>query len=149
MSDVGWYPTSDNRPFGYAFFGSSGMMYDESAEGSNLVLSQVNESTSMEATISADAKFALLCESWMHERNELGTVSDMVARPSYQKIIGMGSVALRPIFRRMESEGDEPDFWFAALANITCANPVADENKGNVRKMARDWLGWAARYGYI
>ncbi|MGB8412313.1 MAG: hypothetical protein WCE23_05755 [Candidatus Binatus sp.] len=43
----------------------------------------------------------------------------------------------------------QPDHWFTALRAITDANPVPDEIRGNVRKMAAAWIQWGVENGHI
>jgi hypothetical protein len=43
----------------------------------------------------------------------------------------------------------EPDHWFWALEAITLANPVPPEAGGKVEEMARAWIEWGIREGYI
>jgi hypothetical protein len=42
----------------------------------------------------------------------------------------------------MDELEKRPDFWFAALREITGENPVPPASAGRVREMARAWLEW-------
>jgi len=35
------------------------------------------------------------------------------------------------------------------LQSMTLANPVADEDEGNLRRMAAAWLEWGAKEGHV
>lgn len=94
------------------------------------------------------AKFHRLLNSWKQERRPESWVADMVACPSYQKIMGMGTAALPLIFQQMESEANEPDHWFWALRSITETDPVQEADRGNITKMASAWLEWGRLQGY-
>ena len=68
--------------------------------------------------------------------------------PAYQTIIGMGETAIPFVLAQLESEGEEPDQWFWALAALTGACPVNDDDRGNYQKMALSWLQWGKQKGY-
>lgn len=93
-------------------------------------------------------KFERLLAQWHGERDATSSVAEMSMCDGYQKIIAMGEVAIPLIIFHLRSEGDEPDHWFWALRVLTEVNPVADEDRGNVVKMAQAWLGWAEAQGY-
>lgn len=59
--------------------------------------------------------------------------------PAYQKIIGMGELALPLIMRELRTR---PNHWFWALKAITGEDPVPPQYRGQVRKMAAAWLDW-------
>ena len=61
----------------------------------------------------------------------------------------MGPAAAPLILRQLEAEGDDPDQWFWALRAITGCQPVPEEDFGNFSKMARCWLKWGERNGYV
>ena len=93
-------------------------------------------------------KFERLLEQWRTERDATRSVAQMVLCSSYQKIIGMGEAAIPFIIAQLKAEGDEPDHWFWALRVITEVDPVADEDRGQIAKMAQSWLDWAESTGY-
>ncbi|MBI4027854.1 MAG: hypothetical protein HY360_22910 [Verrucomicrobia bacterium] len=90
-------------------------------------------------------KFEELRAEW--KRGTLGE-SDLDAicmHPAYQQIIGMGEHALPFICREMnEHSGD----WFWALKAITGDDPVLEEDRGQVKRMAEVWLSWAKDHGF-
>lgn len=91
-------------------------------------------------------KFESLKEQWQSETKYSSTVQEMCTHPSYQQIIGMGKTALPYIFQELSCEIDH---WFWALKAITCEDPVNNEDKGNLERMANSWLAWGAKNGYI
>ena len=93
--------------------------------------------------------FKSLMDKWRIERGSTSSTTEMVLCPAYQSIIGMGPIAIPLILAELVSEGNNPDHWFWALQVLTRANPVPDEDEGNLRKMTRAWLGWAAAHGYV
>jgi len=76
-------------------------------------------------------------------------ISDMALCPAYQSVIGMGPIAIPFILAQLDSEGDEPDHWFWALRVLTEADPVKEEDRGNIVKMAAAWTEWGRREGYV
>ena len=95
-----------------------------------------------EINLPAQLMFNDFLENWHKERGATSFISEMAMCPSYQKIIGMGDKVVPLIFRQLEIEGDEPDMWFWALRAITSADPVTDDMRGNMVKMAEAWLNW-------
>jgi hypothetical protein len=96
------------------------------------------------------AKFRRLKAEWKRERGARSTAAALAALPSYQKIMGIGKPALPFILSELKSEGDNPDHWFWALSVIAFdVNPVPAESRGNLSAMARAWLTWGEREGYV
>jgi hypothetical protein len=95
---------------------------------------------------SDQATFDLLRAQWHRERGVTSSITAMAMCPAYQGIIGMGPKVIPLIMRQMDSEGDEPDMWFWALRVLTFANPVPDDARGDIVRMARAWLSWGQRY---
>jgi hypothetical protein len=96
--------------------------------------------------------FEELASQWRKERNPLSSNAwDNVLNPAYQRIIGMGTDAVRFILQelRRDLETGEPDDWFMALWAITGENPVRTEHRGKIREMAQAWLEWGSRQGYL
>ncbi len=93
-------------------------------------------------------KFQSLVKAWRSERSAASWVTDMATCPAYQGIIAMGPGAIPLILAQLESEGDEPDHWFWALRALTDADPVREEDRGDIVKMAAAWVGWGRAQGY-
>lgn len=92
------------------------------------------------------AVFDTLAATWKTEAAACSTVIEMVTRPSYQRIIGMGKIAIPYILSALSRE---PDHWFWALKAISGEDPVALADRGDLRKMTKAWLIWGARSGYV
>ena len=129
----------------------SGEAAQEVEVGSN-ELFESGESATPTASLSEDQddwiRFQQLAEAWIFQRGASSSITETVACEAYQRIIGMGERALRPIFRQIESEGSDPDQWFWALQMITGKNPVDRTDQGDFHKMAQVWLQWGRREGY-
>ena len=65
--------------------------------------------------------------------------------PAYQEIISMGPAVVPLLLQDLESNRRH---WFAALAAITGTDPVAEEDAGNIPRMAEAWLQWGRENGY-
>jgi hypothetical protein len=76
----------------------------------------------------------------------MSSLSDMTGHLAYQEIITMG---LPVIGRLLEQLRKSPDFWFEALRRISGANPVRQEDVGDLELMTRAWLDWGAQQGYV
>lgn len=84
---------------------------------------------------------------WHDEYGASSSARVIANSPSYKRIIFMGKRVLPLIFRDLERRS-EPDHWFTALREITNANPVSENDRGNMRAMAKSWLKWAKSNGY-
>jgi hypothetical protein len=65
--------------------------------------------------------------------------------PAYQEIIAMGQAVVPLLLRDLETNQRH---WFAALAAITGADPIGDEDAGDISKMSEGWLRWGRESGY-
>ena len=87
--------------------------------------------------------FSALVTRWRQERPRFSSsLAEIIACPSYLRIIAMGRKALPLIMERLEREGDEPDHWCAALEAITGEDPVPEESVGDTVGIAKAWLAW-------
>ena len=64
----------------------------------------------------------------------------------YQRIIGLGSLAVPLLLAELRRETDH---WFWALEAITGENPVPTEVAGNVHAAAEAWLQWGRQKGLV
>jgi len=87
-----------------------------------------------------EESFRRLADDWLEKTAFEASLSDIIKLPAYQAIIELGEEAVPFLLRELESR---PNFWFAALREITKANPVADKDKGHLGKMTQAWLRWA------
>lgn len=99
-------------------------------------------------------KFKQLVQEWRNERGSMSSISGMSMLPSYQSVVGMGPAALPLILAELRAEGNDPDQWFWALIAITKASDlkppqITQEDQGNFRKMAAEWLKWGEIQGYV
>ena len=96
-----------------------------------------------DALLSDRETFLELMEQWRTERPvAASSIAEIVACPSYLRIIAMGSRALPLIIEQLEREGNEPDHWCAALEAITGEDPVPEDAQGDSVRIARAWIAW-------
>ncbi len=94
---------------------------------------------------SVEQRFRRLAAVWRRETAHLSSPTKMFAHPAYQEIIGLGRDAVPLLLRELELN---PDHWFGALRALTGASPVAEEDRGDVEKMAAGWQRWGRENGY-
>ena len=90
-------------------------------------------------------EFQRLSDEWKSSRGPATTVTAMVRHPAYQAIVQLGEPAIPLLMRELEQQ---PDHWFAALRAITGANPVHEDELGDVTRMAESWIEWGRANGY-
>ena len=90
-------------------------------------------------------RFRRLAEEWKERSRYLSNTAQMALMRPYQRIIGMGEVAVPLILEELRRE---PDQWFWALEAITGENPVPPEATGKVRLMADAWIEWGRQRGF-
>jgi hypothetical protein len=99
------------------------------------------------------AKFDELAADWKRDtRRRLSSSAwDMAMNPKYVAIIGMGLSAVPLILKQLRSEleAGQPDHWFVALWAITQENPVPESSRGKIKEMAKAWLAWGEREGFL
>jgi hypothetical protein len=93
----------------------------------------------------ARLEFIRLAAEWKRDTYWDSSVTIKILHPSYQRIIGMGAVAVPWLLEALRAE---PDFWFDALTAITGEQPVLFEHAGDMESMANDWLAWGRGHGY-
>lgn len=93
---------------------------------------------------SVEKLFQELASQWRNETGHLSLAIKQVMHPAYQRIIGLGPVAIPLILRELQRE---PDHWFWALEAITGEKPAAPNS--SVAQAAQAWLQWGKEKRYI
>ena len=94
----------------------------------------------------------VLIERWTHEVEDMSSFSDMFSHPDYKTILAKGSKVIPVLFDELRHR---PHYWFDALQILIKANhgldvdPVNEEDRGNLLKMANAWLAWEKEFDYI
>ena len=89
--------------------------------------------------------FQELADLWENETVLLSNSDLASEHPAHREIVSMGEPAVPLILERMQSQGGH---WFHALRELTNANPVKPDDRGNVGAMQAAWLEWGERNGY-
>ena len=88
--------------------------------------------------------FRQLVRQWLEERPKYSSsIAELIACPSYLRIIALGPIAVPLILEQMRQEGDDPDHWHAALEAITGENPVPEDARGDTVRIAEAWIAWS------
>jgi len=87
---------------------------------------------------SVEAVFNELYSQWQKE-TEYNSFIGSQTNGIYEKIVQLGDPAVPYIINKIK---EEDAHLFIALCKITGQNPVKKENRGNVKKMAKDWIDW-------
>jgi hypothetical protein len=106
----------------------------------------MNPTTEHQHTESGEGHVARLLERWRDETAHWSSSTRITGHPAYQEIITLGPPALPALFRELERTRN--GHLSAALAAITGARPVAEEDRGKVAKVAEAWLHWGRENGY-
>jgi hypothetical protein len=85
-----------------------------------------------------------LAETWRRETSFFSFMRQRAMHPAYQRIIGMGWVAVPFILGELASR---PDHWLWALRAITGEEPAADAP--NFQAAVDAWLGWGRQRGLL
>ena len=88
--------------------------------------------------------FQELAEQWRNETAHLSLAIKQVMHPAYQRIIGLGPLAVPLILRELQRE---PDHWFWALEAITGEKPAAAGS--SVAQATQAWLHWGKANHYL
>ncbi|MCK4391472.1 hypothetical protein KAX17_01025 [Candidatus Bipolaricaulota bacterium] len=91
------------------------------------------------AYIDAERRFLDLTRHWREETRFLSAVDKVTEHPAYQKIIGLGELAIPFIIDDMAHGGC---FWSMALTAITGKDPVPKDDAGDCAAIAKHWTNW-------
>jgi hypothetical protein len=92
----------------------------------------------------AEIKFQELAAKWRKETKHTSSLTRIILHPAYQKIIGMGPVAIKFILQELQQK---PLHWFWALESITGENPVQPED--DFDQAVEAWLQWGREHGFL
>jgi hypothetical protein len=91
-------------------------------------------------------RFRALVKRWKEDTGHLSSAARMAQHPAYQEIIRMGPAVVPLLLAELKRDSD---FWFAALREITKENPVPAQSAGKEKEMARAWIEWGRKRGYL
>jgi hypothetical protein len=91
-------------------------------------------------------RFQKLAHQWKEECGPVSSARRMAAYPAYRAIVNMGRAAVPLLLAELERQ---PDHWFIALHELTGAEPVPQEARGRIDKMAAAWVKWGRENGFL
>ena len=90
------------------------------------------------------ARFHALAEEWQAATRFSSAPSAASEHPAYRAIIALGPAVVPLMFAELAIA---PEPWFAALRELTGADPVPGADRGRPRAAAEHWLAWARARG--
>jgi hypothetical protein len=91
-------------------------------------------------------EFQTLVAQWKRDTLNESSTENMARHPAYRKIVAMGEAAVPLLLEEMR---ERPDYWFAALREITQTDPVPSEARGDLDRMTQAWLDWGRANGHL
>ena len=92
-----------------------------------------------------ETRFRRLASAWHEAVAYQSSTTVRNNHPAYREIITLGPDVVPLLLRDLEGNHTH---WFAALREITGADPIPESAAGNIPKMAEAWLSWAKDHGY-
>ena len=90
------------------------------------------------------ARFHQLADTWRAATRFLSSPPEACAHPTYREIVALGPDVVPLLLAELAVA---PDLWFAALRELTDADPVPPADCGRMRTMAEHWLAWGRARG--
>jgi hypothetical protein len=133
-----------------ASFGFSGGAYQDWAivatQAQTLSQLAYDLSRRILAAQALDSRFEQLRKEWLSQTRLSSSPIEIAMSEPYQQIIGMGPAVVPLIIRELKRKHN---LWFWALRSITGANPVKEDDRGDIQAMTQAWLDWAKSQGYV
>ncbi len=93
-----------------------------------------------------DHTFRTLVAEWHAATRFTASPAAAAAHPAYRAIIDLGPDAVPLILAAL---ADAPDPWFAALRELTGADPVPSADRCHPAVAAGHWLAWGRARGLV
>jgi hypothetical protein len=88
--------------------------------------------------------FRRLAAEW-HEATRFDS-GPSTEHPAYRGIVALGPDVVPVI---LDALAGSPDWWFAALRELTGVDPVPHADRGRLRVMAEHWVAWGRSRGLV
>jgi hypothetical protein len=98
--------------------------------------------TSAEQSLAQD--FQRLDALWRKETAYQSSSTRIRNHPAFREVVALGDAVVPLLLRELQND---PNLWVWALPEITGADPVPPEDRGNISKMTEAWLRWAKEKG--
>jgi hypothetical protein len=92
--------------------------------------------------------FEIEARRLLDETLYVSSISAIIQHPAFARIAGMGPPAVGLILERMRT-GEVRTPWFPLLKHISNEDPVPVTDRGRVQKMAKSWIRWGIKNGYL
>jgi hypothetical protein len=93
-----------------------------------------------------EATFRSLAQEWRDATKFQSLLKNSTSHPTYRAIVHLGDEIVPLLLQELERR---PEPWFAALREITGADPVTPAERGKMQAMADAWLRWGRGRGLI
>jgi hypothetical protein len=103
-----------------------------------------NMSTTTTPSPALTSRFHALADEWRTATKFLSAPSAASEHPAYRAIVALGADAVPLILAELALA---PEPWFAALRELTGADPVPPADRGRPRAAAEHWLAWGRARG--
>jgi hypothetical protein len=90
------------------------------------------------------SRFHTLADEWYAATRLLASPTAATEHPAYRAIVALGPDVV-PLLLAALAASPEP--WFAALRELTGADPVPAADRGRPRAAAAHWLAWGRAHG--
>jgi hypothetical protein len=90
-------------------------------------------------------RFRRLAAAWQQAVAYHSSTTVRTNHPAYREIIGLGPEVVPLLLQDLAANHTH---WFAALREITGADPIPESAAGNIPQMVESWLRWAKDHGY-
>ncbi len=88
--------------------------------------------------------FRTHAEEWRRATRFQSSLEEITGHPAYRAIVLLGDEVVPLLLRELRRR---PELWFAALREITHADPVRPEYRGDISAMADAWVRWGRERG--
>jgi hypothetical protein len=103
-----------------------------------------NMSITTTPSVALTARFHVLADEWRAATKFLSAPSAASEHPAYRAIVALGPDVVPLILTELATA---PEPWFAALRELTGADPVPPTDRGRPQVAAEHWLAWGRARG--
>lgn len=131
---------------GVGWYGCGAIMCVQPVFDQNTAVAILENRALQDRLYEAQCSFNKLADQWKHDTRSASSARTIAMHPAYQKIMVMGKSALPFILNDLEHGVNQ---WFWALSFIADENPVPSQSRGKIHEMAKAWIDWGRKNGYI
>lgn len=94
--------------------------------------------------LAVSSRFRTLADEWRAETRFLASPAAATEHPAYRAVVALGPDVVPLILADL---ANAPEPWFAALRELTGADPVPPADRGRPRAAADHWRAWGRARG--